>query len=103
MDKREVIQFFKEGDQDLSEESLKVLNETELDLTNEGLPPDFAVFTGFCRICGHTSLIICPSMADLDNLECGNCGNFTVQPTDNEEELEEFQKNNFYENRFFIS
>ena len=32
-----------------------------------------------CRICGHRHAAVAPTCADLDNLECPNCGNMTCQ------------------------
>lgn len=32
-----------------------------------------------CRICGYTGVAVVPLVADMDNLECANCGHMTSE------------------------
>lgn len=49
----------------------------------------WAVFVAECRICMVVEIVIIPFLpdADLDNIECTNCNNYSMQ----ERELEEWQ------------
>lgn len=91
MTKDHVIQFFAEARVPLVQHMI--------DSMEDNL--DYAVFTSQCRVCGHRETTIAPTLNDLDNLECSNCGNMTVEPTGTEE-LEEYQMDNFNQNRLFV-
>lgn len=42
-------------------------------------PGPWLVAAEKCRICGYECVGVIPIQADLDNLECGGCGNMTSE------------------------
>ncbi len=77
--KNDIISAFDDAGRPLDAETKSDLDETEEILRHSGVNLEFAVFPGKCRICNDEQGIIAPVIADLDNLECINCGNMTVQ------------------------
>lgn len=69
-----------------------------VDLLNSGPDPgderDGPWFSGLvtCRLCGHEQMSLVPVDSEEDDLltrlECGNCGNMTCEPNDEDDELE---------------
>jgi hypothetical protein len=92
MKKEQVVQFFIEAD--------KPLTQQMIDTIESGL--DYAVFTAVCRICSHQEIVIAPTISGFNDMECGNCGNMSVEPAMPDEELEEYQMDNFNQNRLFV-
>ena len=90
-DFNDVIDLFNEAERPLSEPMINALVDIDLDLEANNLDRGWVVLETQCRICNHTSMDIAPSVADLDSLECDNCGNFTAQEKD---ELEWWQLEN---------
>ena len=70
--KNQIIEIYKEAGKPLAANTIADL--MEIDDKGYG----FTMLDSQCRICNYKSIIICPSCCDLDNLECGNCGNFTA-------------------------
>ena len=87
-DKKEVIDIYKEAGRPLSKEMETDLNEIQAELEQKKLPTDWAIIEIKCRICNYECVSIVPAIADLDSLECGNCGNMSCQ----EKELEDWQE-----------
>ncbi len=80
--KNDIIDLFKEAKKPLDKEILLDLAKVDNDLKSDGLDRSFVLLDGQCRICNHKQLLICPAVCDLDNLECANCENMTVQERD---------------------
>ena len=83
--KNDIISAFNEAKQPLDAETKADFDESEKQLKELGLSLEFATLLGKCRICNYEEGVIVPIVADLDNLECRNCGNMTMQE---KEELE---------------
>ncbi len=77
--KDDVISLWEEAGKPLDADILVDLEEVDADLMAEGLNRNFVILDAQCRICNYKSLIICPAICDLDNLECENCENKTMQ------------------------
>jgi len=72
----------------LCPETIAELKEVAADPRAEGC--QWAAFIAVCRICMQEEVVIVPfhgDDADLENLECTNCDNYSMQ----ERELEEWQ------------
>lgn len=80
--KEDVIEIYKEAGIPLSHVIKEDLDYVEEDLKNRSLPVVFAIIDCQCRICSHHFVGIIPAIADLDNMECENCGNMTMQERD---------------------
>ena len=83
--KTEVIEVFKNINRPLSDVMVNDLNEATQELRDLGLSEEWVVVVLRCRICSHEQTSIVPAVSDLDNLECGNCGNMTSQEADEKE------------------
>ena len=81
----QVIAMFKETVKPLSPHMIASLDQIQTELIEAEIPTNFNVLIGKCRICNNEQITIIPSVADLDNMECGNCGNMTLQEKDDEE------------------
>lgn len=92
--KVDVIQLFANVGSPLSFDSVKALYDTDAELVQEGLDRSFVVMAGQCRVCNYKSIDICPSICDIDNLECDNCGNMAVQEREPLEWEEGYEDNN---------
>lgn len=68
--------------------TIDAVNEVAEELKKEGFSDEWIMFLGQCRICNYEENIICPAYNDLDNQECGNCGNKTMQ----EKEIPEWEQ-----------
>ena len=82
-----VISCWKEAGRPLHPDTVIAINDIALDLSYSGLPDDWLVFLGKCRICNFEQTIICPAFNDIDNQECGNCGAMAMQ----EKEIPEWE------------
>jgi len=80
----EIIAMFKETVNPLSPHIIADLDQLQTELIEAEISTDFNVLIGKCRICGNEQITIIPSVADLDNMECGNCHNMTLQEKDND-------------------
>jgi len=88
--KNEVIEAYKDVDSPLSDEMVDDLNVVTQELRDLGISEEWIVIDLQCRICSHEQTAIVPAVTDdLDNLECGNCGNMTAQEADAKEWWEE--------------
>ncbi len=76
--KNDVIALYEEAEQPLDEEMLECLTVVEKQLVSEEVK-SFVVIDSQCRICNYKQVCIAPEICDYDNLECGNCGQSTVQ------------------------
>jgi len=88
-DKTELIEAYKDVDRPLSDVMVNDLNEVTQELRDLGLSEEWVVVVLRCRICSFEQTAIAPAIGDLDNLECGNCGNMTSQEADEKEWWEE--------------
>lgn len=82
----EVIEAFKDADRELDQESIDMIKGVSQSLIFAEMPDHWAVFEGTCRICSYVRPVIVPMCNNIDNLECGNCHNMTVQETEEREE-----------------
>lgn len=82
---QDVCELFKEAKKPLNDLLKADITEVAEDLNREKLDEGFVVVLSKCRICNYESTNICPAIVDLDNLECGNCGNMTMQEKDEPE------------------
>ena len=80
--KNEVIEAYKDIGRPLGNDLINELVETTQELRNLGLSEELVVMDLRCRICDYKQAAIIPAIADLDNLECGYCGNMTSQEAD---------------------
>jgi hypothetical protein len=78
-DKNNVIELFKKANNPLNKEMVNSLEEANRKLAGLGLNLQWVVLELKCRVCNDETLCIVPQIADLDNLECDNCGNMTCQ------------------------
>ena len=74
----DLISCWVEAGRPLDDKTIAVINEIQAEIDHSGIEQGWMVFEGQCRICNHEHNIICPSVNDIDNQECGNCGNMTM-------------------------
>ncbi len=67
-----------EAGRPLCQETVECIEESAKESRRLGLSDEWLVFEGKCRICNFKQNIICPVENDIDNQECGNCGNMTM-------------------------
>jgi len=81
-DHQEIIDCYNEAGRPMDSDTIQLIKDTAKELVAKGFPGKWLVFQGECRICSFDhDLLICPaSVDDIENLECSNCGNMTVQP-----------------------
>ena len=80
-----VIEAYKEAERPLTQKLIDSLDEVDSELVAEGLSREIAIIELQCRICSYKQTALVPAIADLDNLECGNCGNMTAQEAEPKE------------------
>ena len=85
--KNDVIALYEEAEQPLDEDMVESLAFVDKQLAHEKSKA-FVVIDGQCRICNFKQVCIAPEICDYDNLECGNCGQSTVQ----EREIPEWEE-----------
>jgi len=83
--KTKVIEAYKEINRPLNDIMVNDLDEVTQELRDLGISEEWVVVDLRCRICSHEQTAIVPAISDLDNLECGNCGNMTAQESDDKE------------------
>ncbi len=54
-------------------------------LQSVDLKTGWIIQLGKCRICAFEEFDICPVGCDVDNLECDNCSNMTIQGKESDE------------------
>jgi len=69
----------------VTKEQILGLRNAEHELIQHGLPALFVIIDVKCRVCSHHQSNLAPAVADLDNLECHNCGNAACQEVEKEE------------------
>ena len=74
----DMISCWDEAGRPLGSDTLAAIKETADDMKQLGIEDVWLVFEGQCRICNFRQNIICPAENDIDNQECGNCGNMTM-------------------------
>lgn len=82
---KDVIDIYEEAGRPLNEEMKKDLAEIDAELKEHGIKCGYVIIELKCRICNYEQTGITPEIADLDNLECDNCGNMAAM----EKELNE--------------
>ena len=85
---KEIVSAHVEAGVPLCPESIAELKEVAADPRAKGCK--WAAFIAKCRICSNEEIVIVPFLgddADLENLECTYCDNYSMQ----ERELEEWQ------------
>ena len=75
---QDMISCWDEAGRPLDSDTLADIEETAYEMEWMGLEDRWLVFEGQCRICNFVQNIICPAENDIDNQECGNCGNMTM-------------------------
>ncbi len=88
--KDDVIRLYKKAEFPLDDNVVTDLGAVELQLQEAGLSEAFVIVDSQCRICNYRLVLIVPEICNLDNLECANCKNMTVQ----EREIPEWEKAN---------
>ena len=76
--RKDMISCWNEAGRVLDDDTLVAIEDTAGEMKRMGLEDRWLVFEGQCRICNFTQNIICPAENDIDNQECGNCGNMTM-------------------------
>lgn len=74
-----IIAVFEKAGHPLDEIHIRTLHEVARELKAIGVSQDFAMIDIKCRVCSHKTNTVVPLVADLENLECANCGNKTCQ------------------------
>ena len=82
----QVAEIYNEAKMPLIEGLKDSLVEVERELVGRGLPTSFVIIHCLCRICSHVEVAIVPACANIDNLECANCGNMSMQEKEYESE-----------------
>ena len=77
--KEQMIKAFEDVGEPLTDENIECLREVEATLKKAGMPTNFALIETKCRICSNRQTDFAPIVADLDNLQCKNCGNKSCQ------------------------
>jgi hypothetical protein len=88
-----MIDAFIEAHRALDPQTLAEIAEVNIELQSAGYPECWSVFIAECRICCHEETCICPTAADFDEMECGNCGAMAAQP----QEISEWEQANWGE------
>ena len=83
--KEDVIALFNEANKPLDEGALQSLEKISQELAEQNLPPEWVVIELECRVCGWKDLGIMPKVNNLENVECLNCDNSTMQESDEPE------------------
>ncbi len=78
----DMISCWDEAGRPLDGDTLIAIESTVDEMKRMGLADNWLVFEGQCRICNFRQNIICPAENDIDNQECGNCGNMTMMERD---------------------
>ena len=86
--KEDVIRLYKKAEILLDEDVITDLEDVESQLQKDGLNSAFVIVDSQCRICNYRLVLIVPEICNLDNLECANCKNMTVQ----EREIPEWEE-----------
>ena len=77
--KKDIVSAFVEAGKPLDEDTIADFEEVEEQLRGLKIDLNFVVLAGQCRICNYRETIIVPAIVDLDNMECRNCENMTMQ------------------------
>lgn len=77
-----------EAGRPLCSDTVTAVKEVAVEMKRMGVDDNWLVFVGQCRICNFIQNIICPADNDIDNQECGNCGNMTMM----EREIPEWEQ-----------
>lgn len=85
MSRNDMISCWDEAGRPLDSDTLADIAETAYEMDWMGIEDKWLVFEGQCRICNHVENIICPAGNDIDNQECGNCGNMTMAEREEDE------------------
>lgn len=83
--RKDLVDAFEEAGKPLDKETKLDLIKVEQDLIQAKVSLAFVLGKCKCRICNYKSTIIVPEVADLDNMECANCGSMTMQEEDEQE------------------
>ena len=75
----DMMSCWDEAGRPLCEDTITAIKDTAADLEILSIADEWLVFRGKCRICNSEQNIICPASNDIDNQECFNCGNMTMQ------------------------
>lgn len=77
--KSDVIDLYKRSNMPLDEDFVRNLNAIDDELKAQGINCGWVVIDAKCRICNYKQICLTPDVADLDNLECGNCACMSMQ------------------------
>ncbi len=75
----DMISCWDEAGRPLCKDTVDAIESTSKELVVSGDKDEWLVFLGKCRICNFEQNIICPAVNDIDNQECNNCSNMTMQ------------------------
>lgn len=75
----DLISCWAEANRPLCQDTIDCIEQSSAESKTLGLSDEWLVFRGQCRICNAEQNIICPIENDIDNQECHNCGNMTMQ------------------------
>lgn len=76
---KDMISCWDEAGRPLCKDTVTGIEQVQADMDKNGLGSEWLVFVGQCRICNAIQNVICPATNDLDNQECHNCGDMTMQ------------------------
>lgn len=74
----DMMSCWDEANRPLDSDTVTEVKEVAAEMKRMGIDDNWLVFEGQCRICNFVQNIICPADNDIDNQECGNCGNTTM-------------------------
>ncbi len=74
----DMMSCWNEAGRPLCDDTVTAIKNTAVEMKRIGVDDNWLVFEGQCRICNFRQNIICPADNDIDNQECGNCGNMAM-------------------------
>jgi len=86
--RHDIIGGYADAGKPMDQETIDALESVAAELKALGYDDNWVVFEGQCRICNNEHTVICPASNDLDNQECANCGNMSMQ----EKEIPEWEQ-----------
>lgn len=75
----DVIGAYEDAGRPLDSDAVDAIEAVAIQLEMFGEEDTWLVFEGKCQICNYMETTICPACNDIDNQECHNCGNDTMQ------------------------